>query len=187
MEDIVKDCIRGDSFAQKKLYETFYGKMMTVCMRYATDRQQAKDFLQDGFMKVFSNISKFGFQGSLEGWIKRIMVNNILDYLRKNKRTLFLENADVILNGNEIEMENSQEESFPPLSKEEILLLVQGLPSSYRTVFNLFVMENFSHREIAEQLEISEGTSKSNLSKARGHLKKAISQIIYKNEFIGKR
>lgn len=187
MEDIVKGCIKGDSFAQQKLYEAFYGKMMAICMRYATDRQQAKDFLHDGFMKVFKNIEKFSYQGSLEGWIRKVMVNNILEEMRRNKKIFFTENPEDSKNGKEYSEYILEEETFSPISQEEILASVQMLPAAYRAVFNLYVMENFTHREISEQLDISEGTSKSNLSKARIHLKKAISQIINKYEHTGKR
>ena len=187
MEDIVKGCIRSDSFARQKLYETFYGKMMATCMRYASDSQQAKDFLHDGFLKVFMNMEKFTQQGSLEGWIRRIMVNNILDHLKKNKKIYSTDNSEQFENMDLEEEDFLENENTENISKEEIMEKVQQLPTAYRTVFNLYVMENFSHKEIAEQLGINEGTSKSNLAKARIHLRRVISQMIYKNEYTGKR
>lgn len=172
--ELISGCIRQDKTCQEALYKRFYGKMMGVCLRYARDRDEARDMLQEGFIKVFTSLRNFASKGSFEGWIRRIVVNTAVDHLRRNKHeymivsTVYAREGDVPDHAEEVDEENALND----LSEEQILAVVQKLSPAYRTVFNLYVLENFSHKEIAEQLNISEGTSKSNLAKARYQLKK---------------
>lgn len=171
--DIISGCTKGDRASQKALYERFYGKMMGVCLRYAKNRDEAKDILQEGFLKVFNSIKSFNRTGSFEGWMRRIMVNTAIDHLRKNKHEYLIVNT-VYANeaGSASEEEISDDDLVTQINEEDIIRAVQSLSPAYRTVFNLFVIEGLSHKEIAEKLDISEGTSKSNLSKAKFNLKK---------------
>ena len=139
----------------------YFGKMKAVCLRYASSTDEAKDMVQDGFIKVFSSLEKFEGNGSLEGWIRRIMVNLSIDQYRKKKHTV------------DLDLENIYD--FQP---HHIVEAMQQLTPVYRTVFNLYVFENFSHQEISEKLGISLGTSKSNYSKAKKNMKK----ILIKNK-----
>jgi len=177
--DIIKGCLKNDRLSQKMLYEKYYGKMMGVCMRYATDRDQAKDILQEAFLKVFANISSFNGKGSFEGWIRRIVVNSSIDQIRKDKKhylivsTTFASESDT-----NISDEISDDELAGKISEAEILRAVQDLTPAYRMVFNLYVIEEYTHKEIAQMLDISEGTSKSNLAKAKFNLKKNLLNLI---------
>lgn len=153
---------------QQKLYEQHYRKMMGVCLRYSKDKDEAKDILHESFIKVFNKIDRFDNKGSLEGWIRKIVVNTAIDSSRKTIHiTAINEKYDAIQE--EIEEENDLYDDF---SVEEIMQMVQNLSPAYRTVFNMYAIERYSHKEIAEKLGISEGTSKSNLAKARMNLKK---------------
>lgn len=178
--ELISGCIKQDKACQEALYKRFYGKMMGVCLRYARDRDEARDMLQEGFIKVFTSLRNFASKGSFEGWIRRIVVNTAVDHLRRNKHeymivsTVYAREGDIPDHADELE----EEDAINELSEEQILAVVQKLSPAYRTVFNLYVIENFSHKEIAERLNISEGTSKSNLAKARFQLKKNLSNQI---------
>ena len=182
--EIVAGCIKGDRIAQKRLYETFYGKMMGVSLRYATDRSEAKDILHDAFIKVYGSLDRFNNDGSLEGWVRRIVVNTAIDHLRKHKKKLlFVDTVESWEDYEHIHDDGTEENALKDIKPEVILNMIQQLPPAYRTVFNLYVMENLTHKEIGEKLGINEGTSKSNLAKARMNLKKMLTQmIIVKNE-----
>jgi RNA polymerase sigma-70 factor, ECF subfamily len=177
--EIIKGCLKNDRASQKALYEEYYGKMLGVCLRYAKDKDEAKDILHEAFMKVFTNLKNFNGTGSFEGWIRRIMVNTSIDHLRKNKQN-YLIVSTVYANEKAANVadEVNEEELILNIDKEDILKAVQELTPAYRTVFNLFIIEGFTHREIAEMLDISEGTSKSNLSKAKFNLKKNLMHLI---------
>jgi RNA polymerase sigma factor (sigma-70 family) len=169
IQHLIKGCIEGDRNAQRKLYEYYYGKMMVICLRYCVNRDDAVEILNSGFLKIFNKIETYNPEtGKFESWIKRIMINTAIDRYRKEikkKQTIELDHAQQVNNpGNAIESMNV----------EDILKAVQKLTPVYRTVFNLFVVEGYSHKEIAEKLNISEGASKSNLSKARRNLKKML-------------
>jgi RNA polymerase sigma-70 factor (ECF subfamily) len=170
LQDLVNGCRKGNGNAQRKIYEHFHGKMLAICMRYASCRDEAVEVLNMGFYKVFKNIHRFDDEkGNLEAWIRTIVVNTAIDRYRKEART-----------PNTIDIDNawgekSESHVVEQLTAEEIMKLVQELPPAYRTVFNLYAIEGFTHREIGEQLGISEGTSKSNLAKARKKLQKALS------------
>jgi len=167
-EDIVEGCLKGSRKYQKLLYEKYYGSMMAVCMRYTQDREEARDVLHEGFMKVYKNLSKYSKGTNLGAWIRRIMVNTAIDHYRKNaKRPNLIEINHAV---HEIDIQDVVSD----MSADEILKMVQRLSPAYRTVFNLYVIEGYSHKEIGAMLGISEGTSKSNLAKARGKLQHMI-------------
>ncbi|MCG8385826.1 MAG: sigma-70 family RNA polymerase sigma factor [Cytophagales bacterium] len=168
-EDILlKKCRKQDSQAQKELYNTYASTMLGVCCRYIKDFDQAEDVMIGGFVKVFDRIGQFKGEGSFEGWIRRIMVNEALTYIRKNKK-MYLE-VDIEAADREPNYRTLDSE----LEANDLLKLVQQLPTGYRTVFNLYAIEGYSHKEIAEQLGISENTSKSQLSRARVLLQKQL-------------
>jgi RNA polymerase sigma-70 factor (ECF subfamily) len=176
--EIIEGCVRGDSKCQRIVYEKFYGRMLGACMRYAKDREEARDILQDGFLKVFTNIKLYAGSGSFEGWVRKVIINTALDYIRKSKQLIQYANSDYVEeNAEEIKEENDNEE-YLNLSTNDIMKAVQQLPASYRTVFNMFVVDGFSHQEIADQLGINIGTSKSNLAKAKIHLKRSLSHAV---------
>ena len=167
-DKLIDGCVKGKSWAQKGLYEKFSPLMLSVCMRYLKDRDDAEDVLVQGFMKVFQNVAKFRREGSFEGWIRRIMVNESLGFIRKN-RSMYLET--------EIEKaENDPDYSFldNQLEADDLMKMIHQLPVGYRTVFNLYAIEGYSHAEIAEQLGINVNTSKSQLSRARTYLQKQL-------------
>ena len=175
-ERIIAGCVRKDRKSQQKLYELYYGKMMGVCLRYVGNQEEAKDLLHDGFLKVFDNIRKFNHTGSFEGWIRRIMINTAIDHFRKNKH-VHLKGEENFKN---ITYEEPNLDVLSQLRLEDILKVVQKLSPAYKTVFNLYVIEGYSHKEVAEELSISIGTSKSNLAKAKNNLRKIFSKL--KNE-----
>ena len=175
--EIIEGCVKGDSNCQQIVYQKFYGKMLGACMRYSKDREEARDILQDGFLKVFTNIKLYGGKGSFEGWIRKVIINTALDYIRKNKQMIQYANSDYVEeNAEEIKEEENNE--YANISTNEIMEAVQQLPAAYRTVFNMFVVDGFSHAEIAQELGINIGTSKSNLSKAKAHLKKVFASAL---------
>ncbi len=167
---LIQDCIDGDRHAQGKLYELYAPKMFAVCMRYSKNREEAEDILQDGFVQVFRSLHSFKSAGSFEGWIRKIMVYTaIANYKAKSKMHAVINIGEM----DDIAMINN-EDTIGQLGKKELLKMVQALPSAYRMVFNLYVFEGLKHREIAEQLGISEGTSKSNLFDAKVILQRAV-------------
>lgn len=174
LNDAIEKCRKGDNDAIKYIYEKFYGKMMTVCLRYSKNKDNAKDILHDAFLKVFDNIKKYNFKGSFEGWIRRIMVNTAIDYYRKNKGVFYFEN--------EVweQQESDKKEDYPmndylkKITISDIIEAMQELTPGYKVVFNLFAIEGYAHKEIAKMLNISEGTSKSNYAKAKHNLKKIL-------------
>jgi RNA polymerase sigma-70 factor (ECF subfamily) len=162
---LVKKCIDGDQRAQRALFEKFAPKMLGVCLRYAKERAQAEDVLQDAFIKVFTKIEDYK-GGSLEGWIRRIMVNTSLDQIRKNHKfqdNVDIEQVDYKIDDNSFIVEG--------LIADDLMLLINTMPDGYRTVFNMFAIEGYSHKEIAEELGVTENTSKSQYSRARAFLK----------------
>ncbi len=168
---IINDCASGDVRAQEKLYRTLAPKMYGVCLRFAKDRTEAEDNLQEGFVKVFTNIHKFRHEGSLEGWVRRIMVNVSLSKYRKQHLMHPVEDVSIY------ETPEMSEDALDKISADELLALVQELPPRYRMVFNLYVMEGMSHQEVGEAMNISEGTSKSNLARARDILKRKVKRL----------
>ena len=163
--DLITACVNQERWAQKHLYEDYYGMLMGVCMRYASNENDALDLLHEGFIKVFLNIGKYTPGTSLGSWMRRIMVNSCIDYYRKKIRRR-TEDIDQVY-----DLKSDDADAISQLSEQDILSAMQRLPDVYRTVFNLYVLEGFSHKEIAEQLEINESTSRSNLAKARAKLR----------------
>ena len=169
-EALIRGCRRGEAKAQRELYQLWAPKMLGVCFRYIKDRSEAESVMVGGFMKIFEKIGQFNGEGNFEGWMRRIMVNESLMYLRKHKNTFMVVEAE------EAGKEVSYQEADQQLQAEDLLGMVQQLPDGYRTVFNLYAIEGYSHKEIAEQLEITESTSKSQLSRARHLLQQYIAQ-----------
>lgn len=169
LDRLIHECCREDRSAQSSLYNLLAPRMFVVCLRYSKSREEAEEILQEGFMKVFKSIRQFKFSGSFEGWVRRIMINCALQKLRRKSHL----HAIIPIDATPVEP-FSNEEILSRLGTKELLNVVQQLPSAYRLVFNLYVFEGMKHREIAELLGISEGTSKSNLSDARSILQKAI-------------
>lgn len=172
VEKLVESCVRNDRKSQQVFYTMFYGKMMAVCMRYTRNREEAQDILHDGFIKVFSKLKSFENKGSLEGWVRRLIVNNAIDHVRCRK-DYFLPAGDEDFADSvpDEHYESLEIEKMKQVKAEKIISLIQYLSPAYRTVFNMFVIENMSHQEIADYLGISVGTSKSNLAKAKEKLK----------------
>lgn len=166
---LVIECVKGNPRAQRMLFDRFSSKMLGVCLRYAKDSEQAEDILQDGFVKVFTKLKDFKNEGSLEGWIRRVMVNTALDQIRKNTKTL----GDVSVDDVQYKIENN-DHIAEQLMAEDLLKLVNSMPDGYKVVFNMFAIEGYTHREIADTLGISESTSKSQYSRARAYLRERI-------------
>ena len=167
-EQIIAGCRAGDRKYQELLYQRFASKMFTVCMRYAAESNSAQDLLQEGFVKIFKNIDKFRGDGSFEGWIRRIFVNTCLEFVRKKA------NMYVVQDTEKVKLEYQDENALQKLMKEDLMEMIQSLSTGYRTIFNLYVIEGYSHKEIAELLNVTEGTSKSQLARARYLLQKKV-------------
>jgi RNA polymerase sigma factor (sigma-70 family) len=172
LEHLIKACKAGERSAQNRLYTLFSPKLFIVCQRYTADRAEAEDVLQEGFIRIFTYLGQFKHEGSFEGWMRRIMVNCALQrYQQRSTWATVVHMEDEQMPGAENNVAPSQ------LGQKELMKLVQQLPPAYRMVFNLYVFEGYKHREIAEILRISEGTSKSNLSDARTILQKQIMKM----------
>ncbi|MEL6652069.1 MAG: sigma-70 family RNA polymerase sigma factor [Bacteroidota bacterium] len=169
-QEIIQGCKQQKPQYQRQLYERFAPKMLGVCYRYAHSREEAEDMLQEGFIKVFQKIHKYDDRGSLEGWIRRLMVNNAIDHLRKQKH--YQQQLEI----NEAITEEVSEDALDQLEVEFLYRVVHALPAGYRAIFNLYAIEGYSHAEIAAQLNISESTSRSQYTRARALLKKRISE-----------
>lgn len=172
-DELIRGCLRDDNSCQKEIFHRFAGRMLGVCNRYARNSADAEDILQDAFIKVFDKIYQFKFEGSFEGWIRRIVVNTALkkySLRRYEKEVVGYEIND----RNESSMEPS---AYAHLTEKELLDLINGLPDGYRLIFNLYVIEGYQHDEIADMLGIQSGTSRSQLVKARNMLQKQILQL----------
>ncbi len=161
-EEIVRGCIENDRHFQEILYRMHARKMYGVCMGYAGGRPLAQDMLQEAFVKVFRNIRQYGGKGSLEGWIRRIVINTAIDHLRKENHNMYLFNEDITENQHRM-----ADETMSVMETKDILAQIAKLPEGARIIFNLYAVEGFSHNEIAARLHISAGTSKSQFSRAR--------------------
>ncbi len=165
LEVLVPQLKKQDRLAQKELFDRNSRKMLSVCRTYISDVHYAEDCMLKGFVKVFKNIDSFKSQGSFEGWIRRIMVNECLDFIRMNKSMVYLD--EVILKDESVDFE----EEISDINAQELL---DQIPETYRMVFNLFVLEDYSHKEIAELLSISESASKTQLLRAKNKLKELV-------------
>lgn len=170
--ELVDLCMKGDRAAQKKLFDTYSGQMMAVCLRYAGNPSTAGDMMQEGFIKVFDKLSQYKGNGALGGWIRTIMVHSALIYLRKEKKHAFHEPPE-----EQLGLPDASFDVLAKMSADEILQVVAKLPDGYRTVFNLYAIEGYSHKEIAEQLDISESTSKTQFHKAKQHLRRYVAAM----------
>jgi RNA polymerase sigma-70 factor (ECF subfamily) len=175
-ETIFEGCVAGKRSAQSALYRKYAAVMLAICLRYAQNRDEAEDILQEAFVKIFQNISSYRNEGSFEGWMKRIMINHALNYYRKNRKQPFLEDIASI-SETEIMEKDDQPDIYTPVSFEKLTMLIQMLPPGYRMVFNMYVFEEYSHKEISLELNISENTSKTQLLKARRMLRKKLNDF----------
>lgn len=162
---LAEACVKGDYLAQKKLYQLYAPQMMGICMRYSSGKADAEDILQDGFIKVYNRLDTFSGTGALGGWIRRIMINTALQRYRENKNLQLVRLEDSAVH---LEVSN---DVLSSMSADELLVKIQQLPVGFRTVFNLYAIEGYKHHEIAEMLDISVGTSKSQYSRSRAFLR----------------
>lgn len=184
LQALIDGCLKGDRRSQQAIHKMFYGKMKAVCMRYTRDSDQAMDVLQEGFLKVFNNLEKYTGVGTFEGWMRRIMVNLSIDRYRRLKHDLVLlgEQNDIEnwSGGTDDETDDSDEnEEIYDITPEQIIDAMQQLTPAYRTVFNLYVYEDYTHQDIAEALGISVGTSKSNYAKAKKNMRKLLTKNLH--------
>ena len=170
-EHILEACIEGSRSAQEELYRLVAPKMYGVCLKYSGNEDDAKDIMQDGFVKVFRKIEQFSRKGSLEGWIRRVIVNTALE---KYRSKVYLQSLDDSM---PVKSEIVDQHVLESLTADEIMNLISDLSPQYRLVFNLYAIEGYSHKEIAGKLKISEGTSKSNLSRARSILQEKVLKL----------
>lgn len=176
---LVEGCKRESRIAQKELFSKLYGRLLSICMRYSDNRDEAEDILQNGFIKVFKSIDNYKGDGSFEGWVKRIVVNTAIDnYRRKKIKPVVTDSELTDRMGNQLEDELEDESIYEKIPISVVMEAVQKLSPAYKTVFNLYVLEGYNHNEISETLGISVGTSKSNLSKARFNLKKILTPLL---------
>ncbi|MCT4582383.1 MAG: sigma-70 family RNA polymerase sigma factor [Flavobacteriales bacterium] len=171
-EQLIENCLEGNARAQKMLFEKFGPKLLGVCYRYANNQDEAQDLLQDGFIKIFEKLDKYSGIGSFEGWMRRIIVNTALDNIRKNKK--FQLHTDIDETGFKIPSNDFIEER---LAAEDLIKILQSIPIGYKTIFNLYAIEGYSHKEIAEQLNITTSTSKSQYSRAKALLREKITKL----------
>ncbi|WP_346317061.1 RNA polymerase sigma factor [Chitinophaga sp. YIM B06452] len=172
ISDIIAGCRSWNRSSQEALYRQFFGYAMAICLRYANNKNEAIEILNDGFLKVFYHINSYDTSRPFKSWLSKIMANTAIDHLRSRKKIAFAEDISQAY-----DLGVTDDKALDKLSYDEILQLVQNLPPAYKTVFNLYVMEGFQHQEIAGMLGISEGTSKSNLFKAKKILKEKIEEL----------
>ena len=168
---LIEGCKKKDRESQRMLYKHYFGYAMSICIRYARDKEEAQEILNDGFMKVFTKIHLYDTEKSFKGWLRRLLINTAIDHFRSNKKHYY---HDELSPANDQAVEG---DALDSMSHNDILALVQRLTPMYRTVFSLYVIDGFNHEEIADKLGISVGTSKSNLSKARANLKKMLMKM----------
>ncbi len=171
-KELIDNCRKNNPKAQRALYDKYARKMMTVCLRYGRDYDTAQDLMQEGFIKVFTAIDSYTGNGSFEGWIRRIFINTALEHLRRND--ILRETVDI---DDSEPMQEIDYSTVEQMSADELMELVAELPTGFRTVFNLFVVEGYNHKEIGEMLGITESTSRSQLTRAKKWLQKRISEL----------
>ncbi len=173
LTELITKCQESNSNAQRELYNKYASWLYGICLQYCKNKTDAEDNLQEGFVKIFSNIKKFRFDGSFEGWMRRILVNTIIESFRKKKGLSFEESVDSYPD----DIEDEPEFSYSSIDTQHLFKSIDQLPPQYKLVFNLYVQEGLSHQEISKVLNISIGTSKSNLSRARKILKEKLSVL----------
>ncbi|NCD71426.1 RNA polymerase sigma factor [Mucilaginibacter agri] len=167
-EDLINDCRKGSRKAQELLYKQLAAKMLAVCMRYAVDKMEAEDMLQNGFVRVFQKIDDYRGEGAFEGWVRRIMVHSSIEYYRKHHKMMHVEIDDTAPG------QSINAAAAANLDAKDLMAMIQRLSPGYRMVFNLYAIEGYSHKEIGEIMGITEGASKSQLSRARAILKEQV-------------
>lgn len=172
---IIAGCKEGKRECQQILYERYASCVYGVCLRYSKDDDEAQDLLHDGFIRIFSTIESYQGKGSFEGWMKRIFINMALEKIRKDKKQI--QSSEDIENIKEV-VEDTTDDSFGGIKEQDLMLMIQELPKGYRTVFNLYAIEDYQHKEIAEMLNISEGTSRSQYIRARQLLQKKVEDFM---------
>lgn len=181
-DNLLKECLSGNTRAQKQLYDRYSRKMYGVCLRYAPDQAMAEDFLQEGFIRIFMKLKSFRSQGSLEGWMRRIMVNTTLEILRKKdifRNSIELTTANVQIGAKDEPGLADQDQDEPDIlhfSAETLNKAFSDMPQGFRTVFNLYVVDQYTHKEIGALLGVSEGTSKSQYARARAWLQRRLTE-----------
>ena len=172
---LIRACIKGDRRSQEKLYKKFYAYAMGICLRYSKDREEAEEILNDGFLKIFARLEQQRNLDAFKGWLRKTMIHTAIDYYRKHQK--HHSHLDIV----SIKKESKQADSLSMLSSKEILSMVQKLTPGYRMVFVLYAIEGFKHPEMAQKLDISVGTSKSNLAKARARLRQMLASADAEN------
>lgn len=178
-EELINGCKANKRDLQKALYQRYSARMMMICLRYTKNREEAEDVLQDGFIKLFNNIHQYTGSGSFEGWMRRIMVNTALEAIRKKKVDFSPIDIQNLENN-----EASEQDVLSNIAVKDLILLIQSLPNGCQLIFNLYVIEGYNHREIAEKLAVSEGTSKSQLARARQLLQEKLKSTYEMKELI---
>lgn len=171
---LIARCLKGERAAHKELYDKYRVKQFSICLRYLRNREEAEDLLQEGFIKVFKNLSSFKGEGSLAAWISRVMVNTVLMHLRKANRLKFVDREDESL----YDLSVSPESIVEDLNARVILDLIKTLPTGYQTIFNMYAIEGYQHKEIAERLSISESTSRTQYMRAKAAIRKLLERTI---------
>jgi len=171
LEELIKACRKNNSLAQRELYDRYSSRMLGICRRYVGNLGDAEDIMVNGFMKIFDKIDQYTGRGNFEGWMSRIMVNESLTHIRRNK------NMSVEVSIEKASYEPDYSTTLDPMEAEQLLKWIDDMPVGYRTVFNLYVLEGYAHKEIAEMLNITEGASKSQLSRAKAYLRDKIYQM----------
>ena len=179
-QQLIAACKKQDITAQRELYETYAPRMMGLCLKYCKDYDAAQDLLHDGFIKVFTQIKKYSGSGSFEGWMRKVFVNTVLEHFRKEKNN-FLMISDIEESQVEVTDENLERLLNDDITEEALLNMIQQMPTGYRTVFNLYVFEEMTHKEIAEKLGIKENASRSQFSRAKSYLKNKVSGYLANN------
>lgn len=172
--DLIRGCMEGNRRMQEELYRRFSPRMYAVCLRYAGNAEEAEDILQEGFIKVFKKLDSFRSEGSFEGWVRRIFVNTAIEHFRRKRYLMPVTEKE------ENTIEGKYTSVLDELGAKDIMALIQDLSPGYRTVFNMYVVEGYTHKEIADMLGISEGTSKSQLSRAKMILQDMVRTFIDK-------
>lgn len=175
LNEVINQCIKKEKKGQELFFKHFYGKMLVVCSRYARDKDEAQDILQDAFMKVFDNLQKYEVTGSIEGWVRRIFVNTAIDHYRKNKNKFNIEEESRIEDKDSYYNELDENDSiYSKIKPTDIMSAMEELSPAYKMVFNLYAIENYTHQEVAEILSINIGTSKSNYAKAKAKIRRIL-------------
>jgi len=171
LEELIRGCRKNNSVAQRELFDRYSSRMLGICRRYVGNVGDAEDIMVNAFMKIFNKIDQYAGSGNFEGWMSRIMVNESLTHIRRNK------NMSVEVSIEKASYEPDYSILLDPLEAEQLLKWIDGMPVGYRTVFNLYALEGYAHKEIAEMLNITDGASKSQLSRARAYLRDKIYQM----------